>query len=80
VENWREHFLKTAELWERGLRNNREAAESEVGVAKTRLWLTFFSVFALAFERNACLIFQTLASRRAVGASGLPSTRADLYS
>jgi cyclopropane-fatty-acyl-phospholipid synthase len=79
VENWREHFLKTAELWERGLRNNREAAESEVGVAKTRLWLTFFSVFALAFERNACLVFQTLASRRAVGPSGLPPTRADLY-
>ena len=80
VENWREHFLKTAELWERGLRANREAAESEVGTVRTRLWLTFFSVFALAFERNACLVFQTLASRRAVGASGLPSTRADLYS
>ena len=80
VENWREHFSKTAESWERALRATRNAAEREVGAAKTRLWLTFFSVFALAFERNACLVFQTLASRRAVGASGLPPTRADLYS
>jgi len=79
VENWREHFLKTAELWEAGLRANLSAAETEVGRARARLWLMFFSLFALGFERKACLIFQTLASRRAIGPSGLPPTRADFY-
>lgn len=79
VENWREHFQKTAELWAARLEANREAAEAIVGYEKTRLWLLFFSIFALAFERNACLVFQTLASRRSVGASGLPLTRSDLY-
>jgi cyclopropane-fatty-acyl-phospholipid synthase len=80
VENWREHFQRTAELWAERLESSRETAESIVGYEKTRLWLLFFSIFALALERNACLIFQTLASRRSVGASGLPLTRRDLYS
>jgi len=80
VENWREHFQKTAELWASRLQENRASAEAIVGYEKTRLWLLFFSIFALAFERGACLVFQTLASRRAVGASGVPLTRADLYS
>jgi cyclopropane-fatty-acyl-phospholipid synthase len=80
VENWREHFLRTAELWASGLAANRQAAQAIVGYQKTRLWLLFFSIFALAFERNACLVFQTLASRRGVGSSAVPLTRADLYS
>lgn len=80
VENWREHFQRTSELWAARLQERREEAEARVGYVKTRLWLLFFWLFALAFERNACLIFQTLASRRGVGESGLPPTRADLYS
>lgn len=80
VENWREHFWKTAELWASGLDASKEAAERLVGEEKTRLWMLYLAIFTLAFERNACMIFQTLASRRRVGASGLPLTRADLYS
>jgi cyclopropane-fatty-acyl-phospholipid synthase len=80
VENWREHFQKTLELWTERLAANREAAEKEIGRTKTRLWLLYFSLFALAFERNTCFVFQTLASKRQTGASGLPMSRADLYS
>jgi len=79
VENWRQHFQKTAEFWASRLQANRHAAEAIVGYEKTRLWLLFFSIFALAFERGACLVFQTLASRRATAASEVPLTRADLY-
>jgi cyclopropane-fatty-acyl-phospholipid synthase len=79
VENWREHFLKTAELWAARLAAHRDAAQAIVGYEKTRLWLLFFSIFALAFERKACLVFQTLASKRGAGAPAVPLTRADLY-
>jgi cyclopropane-fatty-acyl-phospholipid synthase len=79
VENWREHFQKTLEIWTARLAANREAAEREIGPTKTRLWLLYFSLFALAFERNTCFVFQTLASKRQTGASGMPMSRADLY-
>ena len=35
--------------------------------------------YALAFERGTVGIFQTVATKRARGASGLPPTRRDLY-
>ena len=50
-----------------------------MGEAKTRVWLVFLAACSLVFERNACGLYQTLASKRARGASGLPPTRADLY-
>ncbi|MGQ7791256.1 class I SAM-dependent methyltransferase [Faunimonas sp. B44] len=79
VEAWREHFQKTLEHWTARLAANRTAAEAEIGAAKTRLWLLYFSLFALAFERNTTFVFQTLASKRQPGPSGLPFSRADLY-
>ena len=50
-----------------------------MGEAKTRLWLLYLAGVSLAFERGTIGIFQTLASKRARGPSGLPPTRADLY-
>jgi cyclopropane-fatty-acyl-phospholipid synthase len=79
VEAWREHYARTCRAWCERLYANREAAEREVGPAKVQLWLLYLAGVALGFERGTIGIFQTLASRRARGLSGLPRTRADLY-
>ena len=79
VENWREHYDRTTRLWHDRLYANREAAEREVGSVKTRLWLAYLAGCSLGFERAAMAVFQTLASKRTRGPSGLPPTRADLY-
>jgi cyclopropane-fatty-acyl-phospholipid synthase len=79
VEGWREHYARTTRLWCERLYVQREEAEAEVGAAKTRLWLLYLAGVSLGFERGTIGIFQTLASKRARGPSGLPPTRADLY-
>ncbi len=79
VEAWREHYARTTRLWCERLYANRVQAEREVGAAKTRLWLLYLAGVSLGFERGTIGIFQTVATRRAKGASGLPATRADLY-
>src|SRR5262249_45346696 len=58
---------------------NRAAAEREVGAVKTRLWLAWLAGSSIAFARGTACVFQTLASKRVRGPSGLPPTRADLY-
>ena len=79
VEAWREHYARTCKLWCERLYANREEAEKEVGPGKLRLWLLYLAGVSLGFERGTIGIYQTLASRRARGLSGLPPTRADLY-
>ena len=79
VEGWREHYALTCRHWHDRLLAHREAAEREVGSVKTRLWLAYLAGCSLAFTRNTLGIYQTLASRRVRGRSGLPPTRADLY-
>jgi cyclopropane-fatty-acyl-phospholipid synthase len=79
VEGWREHYARTTRLWCERLFARRDEAEREVGIEKTRLWLLYLAGVSLGFERGTIGIFQTLASRRTRGPSGLPPTRADLY-
>lgn len=79
VEDWREHFSRTTRLWSERLAANRAKAEAEVGAAKTRLWLAYFAMTTLGFWRGPILVYQTLASKRRSGPSGLPWTRKDLY-
>lgn len=79
TENWREHYGRTCRLWTERLYANRAAAEAEVGAAKTRIWLLYLAGCALAFERGTVCIFQTVATKRTRGPSGLPLTRGDLY-
>jgi cyclopropane-fatty-acyl-phospholipid synthase len=79
VEGWREHYGRTCRLWTERLYANRAAAEAEVGAAKTRLWLLYLAGVCLGFERGTIGIFQTVATKRARGASGMPPTRGDLY-
>ncbi|MDQ0395219.1 SAM-dependent methyltransferase [Labrys monachus] len=79
VEGWREHYARTTRAWTENLYAARQVAAAEVGEAKTRIWLLYLAGCSLAFERSAVGIFQTLASRKAKGPSGLPPTREDLY-
>jgi cyclopropane-fatty-acyl-phospholipid synthase len=79
VENWREHYQRTCRLWHDRLLANYDASVKEVGEVKTRMWLVYLGLCSIAFERNTAGLFQTLASKRRRGPSGLPPTRADLY-
>ena len=79
VEAWREHYARTTRLWHDRLAANRAAAEREVGSEKTRLWIAYLAVVSIAFTQGTIGIFQTLASKRVRGPSGVPPTRADLY-
>jgi len=79
TEALREHYGRTCRAWTQRLHAARDAAITEIGPAKTELWLLYLAGCALAFERGTVGIFQTLATRRARGASGLPATRGDLY-
>jgi cyclopropane-fatty-acyl-phospholipid synthase len=79
VEAWREHYKRTTALWRDRIAANREAAEREVGGVRTRLWLIYLDGALAGFNHGSLGIFQTLASKRVRGPSGLPPTRADLY-
>jgi cyclopropane-fatty-acyl-phospholipid synthase len=79
VEAWREHYARTCRLWHDRLMARYDAAVQAVGSVTTRLWLPYLAGCSMAFERNTLGIFQTLASKRVRGPSGLPPTRAELY-
>ena len=79
VEAWREHYARTTRLWHDRLCANRAAAEREVGAVKTRLWIAYLAASSIGFMRNSVGIFQTLASKRVRGPSGLPPSREGLY-
>lgn len=79
AENLREHYGRTCRLWTERLYANREEAAKQVGPAKVRLWLLYLAGVTLSFDRDTSRIFQTLASKRSRGPSGLPPTRADIY-
>lgn len=79
VEDLREHYQRTCRHWHDRLLARYDEAAALVGEPKTRLWLAYLAACSIAFERNTVRLYQTLASRRHRGASGLPPTRADLY-
>ncbi|HEY8360747.1 MAG TPA: cyclopropane-fatty-acyl-phospholipid synthase family protein [Ramlibacter sp.] len=71
VRALREHYQRSVELWSERLAANEAAAVAEVGAARTRLWQLYFCLSALAFERNLAFDFQTVATKRRAGASGM---------
>lgn len=75
IEAMREHFALTLRHWATRLEANRDAGDAMIGAQRTRIWRLYFALFAKAFERNTVSVFQTLASRRQTGASGLGLTR-----
>ncbi|MGD0763446.1 MAG: cyclopropane-fatty-acyl-phospholipid synthase family protein [Roseiarcus sp.] len=79
VEGWREHYQRTCRLWHDRLAARYEEACGQAGEPKTRLWLAYLGACSIVFERGNFGLYQTLCSKRARGASGLPPTREDLY-
>ena len=79
VEGLREHYRMTLIHWHDRLWENKEQAEKIVGEEVVRLWLLYFAMFVVGFDRCVVNLFQTLASERELGASGLPPTRDDIY-
>jgi cyclopropane-fatty-acyl-phospholipid synthase len=79
VEDWREHYQRTCRLWHDRLFANFDEAAREIGEATVRMWLVYLAGSSIAFERNTIYLYQTLASKKQRGPSGLPPTRADLY-
>ena len=79
VEAWREHYARTTRLWHDRLSANRATAEREVGTVKTRLWIAYLASASIGFTRNSVGMFQTLASKRVRGPSGLPPSREQFY-
>lgn len=79
VEAWREHYARTTRLWAENLMASKETAVAEVGERKYRLWLAYLCGVSLGFQRGTIGIFQTVATRRTKGLSGMPPTREDLY-
>ena len=75
IENMREHFAVTLRHWEQRLNQHLVEAERLAGAHRTRLWQLYFAMRAKAFERGAIGVFQTVATRRHSGASGLPLAR-----
>ena len=79
VENLREHYQRTCRRWHDRLLANYDAAVAESGEVVTRLWLAYLAGSSIQFERQGMRLYQTLASHKRRGPSGLPPTRADLY-
>jgi cyclopropane-fatty-acyl-phospholipid synthase len=80
VEGWREHYARTTQMWCQRLSARREEAIELVGPERYRLWVAYLAGISFAFRDGSFGIFQVVASKHATrGASGMPSTREDLY-
>jgi cyclopropane-fatty-acyl-phospholipid synthase len=76
VESLREHYTRTLQAWVRNLENNWDAAVSEVGVQRARVWHLYMAVSANGFDDGGISIHQVLAVKPdPKGHSGMPPTR-----
>ena len=80
VENLRPHYAKTLWYWVDRLEINADKARELGGERNFRIWRTYMSGFAVAFERNWDAIFQVLAGRpMAGGKPAYPLNREYMY-
>jgi cyclopropane-fatty-acyl-phospholipid synthase len=80
AEALREHYARTLWHWVDGLESNADAARSEVGEEKFRVWRIYLAGSAHAFERGWLSIFQLLAGRPLPdGQLPHPATREYMY-
>lgn len=79
VDNMREHYHLTLRRWADRLWANREAAIAEAGLQRTRLWLLYLALVCRGFDRGPVLVYQTLATKRDLGRSGLPLARKNWF-
>lgn len=79
TEALREHYHLALFKWLDQLWKNRKQAEQIVGQEVVRLWLLYFALFAVGFDRGVVSLYQTLSSKSRIGGSGLPPTRGYMY-
>ncbi|MDH4143806.1 MAG: cyclopropane-fatty-acyl-phospholipid synthase family protein [Acidimicrobiia bacterium] len=73
VESLREHYAQTLRAWGHNLAVNWDAAVSEVGEARARVWRLYLAASAVNFETNGVSVHQVLTVRPTVqGRSGMP--------
>jgi cyclopropane-fatty-acyl-phospholipid synthase len=76
VESLREHYTKTLRAWVENLEANWDAAVSEVGVQRARVWHLYMAASANGFDDGGLSLHQVLGVRsRPGGNSGMPATR-----
>jgi cyclopropane-fatty-acyl-phospholipid synthase len=76
VEALGEHYGPTLRCWVNNLREAWPEAQQLVSAPRTRTWLLYLAVCALAFEHGNLTVHQVLAVRQAEnGVSGPPLTR-----
>ena len=81
VEARREHYALTCRHWYRELMRHNDEAVAFVGEEKFRMWALYLAGVSIGFADGSMHICQVVASKRvAKGPSGLPLTRADIYS
>lgn len=80
VESLREHYALTLRHWVRRLEGNYEHAFQSAGEAVYRIWRLYMSGAAHYFTTGRLNVYQAMLSKPNRGVSGLPLTRADLYS
>lgn len=80
VEGWRDHYALTCKHWAQRLEANRETAIEQVGEERYRMWLLYLAGVSIVLGDGSACIFQTVATNRSSkGQSGMPPTRAHLY-
>ena len=81
MEALREHYALTCQHWYRELMRHKDEAVGFVGEEKFRMWALYLAGVAIGFTDGSMHICQVVASKRVgKGPSGVPLTRADLYS
>ncbi|MGD2105175.1 MAG: cyclopropane-fatty-acyl-phospholipid synthase family protein [Anaerolineae bacterium] len=80
VESLREHYALTLRRWVRRLEQRHDEALEHVDEVTYRIWRLFMSGSAHGFEAGHLNVYQSLLAKPGPGGeSGLPLTRADLY-
>jgi cyclopropane-fatty-acyl-phospholipid synthase len=79
VEDLREHYARTLQLWVEGLDAHRDEAVRIGGMASYRLHRIHMGVAAWQFAAGELTLNQTLLARLDGGRASVPWSRADLY-
>jgi cyclopropane-fatty-acyl-phospholipid synthase len=79
VEDLREHYARTLQLWMRKLDSNRDAAVRLVGMAMYRLRRIWLGVAAWQFMMGDTGVHQTLLAKKDNGRANVPWSREDIY-